>query len=337
MKLDIYSHILPERYFKRMCELVTNPDAVKRWLTIPVLHDLTARLEMMDQFDGYQQVLTLSSPPIEFLANADESPALARLANETMSELVDRYPDRFPAFVASLPMNNPAAVLDEIDHATKTLGARGIQIFTNVSGRPLDEPEFSPIFERAWERDVPIWMHPARSAAFSDYPSETQSQYEIWWALGWPYETSAAMARLVFSGVFDRYPGLKVITHHMGAMIPYMEGRIGLGWADQLGSRTATASGAFTDLRRHPLEYFREFYADTALCGSDNATRCGLAFFGLARTAFGTDCPFDPEGGPMYIRETIRVIDNLDLKTEERAQIYEGNARTLLKLPPRAG
>jgi predicted TIM-barrel fold metal-dependent hydrolase len=332
MKLDIYSHILPERYFRRMCELVADPAAVKRWLNLPVLHDLDARLRMMDTFEGYQQVLTLSSPPIEYLAGPEEAPALARLANETMAELVDLYPERFPAFVASLPMNNTAAAVEEIEFATQTLDARGVQIFTNVNGRPLDDPAFWPVFETAYSHELPIWMHPARGDGFADYASENRSQYEIWWALGWPYETSAAMARLVFSGTFDRLEGLKVITHHMGAMIPYLEGRIGLGWADQLGSRTADERENFRTLRRHPLEYFREFYADTSLCGSENALKCGLGFFGTERTVFGTDCPFDPEGGPMYIRETIRALDHLELTHDQRSRIYVDNARALLKL-----
>lgn len=332
MKLDIYSHILPPRYFKRMRELVTDPAAVKRWLNLPALHDLDVRLQIMDTFQDYQQVLTLSSPPIEFLAGPEESPALARLANETMAELVDRFPKRFPAFVASLPMNNPAAAAEEVKFATANLDARGIQVFTNVKGRPLDDPDYVPVLAAAHAHDLPVWMHPARSDRFADYGTEDRSKYEIWWALGWPYETSAAMARLVFSKTFDRLPGLKVITHHMGAMIPYLEGRIGLGWADQLGSRTASERETFTPLQRHPLEYFREFYADTSLCGSENAIKCGLAFFGSEHTVFGTDCPFDPEGGPMYIRETIRALDNLQLSDGVRARIYADNAKALLKL-----
>ena len=131
--------------------------------------------------------------------------------------------DRFPAFVAALPMNDVEAALRELERAAGELGARGVQLFTNVRGRPLDEPEFFPVFEALAERDLAIWLHPARGAGSSDYASESKSRFEIWWTLGWPYETSAAMARLVFSRVFDRLPGLKVITHHMGGLVPYLE------------------------------------------------------------------------------------------------------------------
>jgi aminocarboxymuconate-semialdehyde decarboxylase len=333
MKVDAYSHILPARYFERMRELAVDPDALKRWLELSALHDLDERLRIMDEFgDGYQQILTLSSPPIELLAGPGESAALARLANESMLELCEKHPDRFPAFVASLPMNNPDAALDELAFAIDDLGARGVQVFTNVNGRPLDDPAFQAVFDEMARRDLPIWMHPARGPAFADYATEDTSKYEIWWALGWPYETSVAMARMVFTGLFERHPHIKIITHHMGAMIPYLEGRIGLGWSDQLGSRTAGEDYANL-LQQRPLDYFRRFYADTSLSGSDIGTRCGLDFFGADHVVFGTDCPFDPEGGPMYIRETIRVIDALDVTDAVREQIYHLNIRRLMRLP----
>jgi predicted TIM-barrel fold metal-dependent hydrolase len=313
---------------------LADPRPLKRWLELPALHDVDARLAMMDEFgDDYQQVLTLSSPPIELLAGPEASPDLARLANESMRELCDKHPDRFPAFVASLPMNNPDAALDELTSAIDDLDARGVQVFTNVNGKPLDDPAFEAIFDEMARRDLPIWMHPTRSATFPDYAADDTSKYEIWWALGWPYETSAAMARLVFSGLFERHPDIKIITHHMGAMIPYLEGRIRLGWSDQLGSRTATEDAAHLrrDLSRPPVDYFRRFYADTALSGSAIGTRCGLEFFGADNVLFGTDCPFDPEGGPMYIRETIQVIDGLDIPADARERIYHRNIRRLMK------
>lgn len=335
MKIDAFSHILPRRYFDEMQRFVSDPGSLKRWLELDALHDIEARLEMMDEFGSdYQQILTLSSPPIELLAPPEASPGLARLANESMRELCDRYPDRFPAFVASLPMNAPEAAVREIDYAVDVLGARGVQVFTNVNGEALDSPRFAPVFAAASDRELGVWMHPTRSAAAPDYRTETTSKFEIWWAFGWPYETSAAMARMVFSGMFDRYPGLRVVTHHMGAMIPSMEGRIRLGWADQFGSRTDDPEYAslVSRLERDPIDYFRDFYADTALSGSAIGTRAGLEFFGPERVVFASDCPFDPEGGPMYIREMIKVIDGLDISDDVRQRIYEDNVRDLMKL-----
>src|SRR5262249_10480961 len=176
LKLDIFPHIFPKAFFERMKGIAEQSPSlaaqIKRWLHIPVLWDLDARLEMMKRFPGYQQILTLSLPAIEFLAPHDKSPELARLANDGMAEIVAQYPDKFPAFVASLPMNNVPEALHEMDRAIGELGAKGIQIFTNMNGRPLDDPEFFPIFERMTQKyDLPIWVHPTRTAKFADYAS----------------------------------------------------------------------------------------------------------------------------------------------------------------------
>jgi len=141
------------------------------------------------------------------------------------------------------------------------------------------------------------------------------------------------MGRMVFAGFFDRWPGLTIITHHMGAMLPYFEGRAGHG-LDQLGTRTEDPDDAVAlrRLKKRPLDYFRMFYADTALFGAWHAMECGLAFFGADRVLFGTDMPFDPERGPGFIRETIAAMERVQATPEEKAKIYEGNARRLLRL-----
>jgi predicted TIM-barrel fold metal-dependent hydrolase len=338
LKLDIFPHIFPRHFFDRMKRIAeANPAlaaSIKRWLNIPVLWDLEARIRMMGTFKGYKQILTLSLPAIEYLGGPEESPALARLANDGMAEIVAKHADRFPAFVASLPMNNVPGALEEMDRAIAKLGAKGVQLFTNVNGRPLDDPEFYPVFERCVKKyDLPIWLHPVRTVKFADYPVEAKSKYEIWWLFGWPYETSACMARIVFSGMLQKLPSLKIITHHLGAMAPYFDERIGLGM-DQMGARTSDEDyGALLKrLGKRPLDYFKMFYGDTSVNGSAPAIRCGLDFFGPDRVLFGTDCPFDPEGGPTFIRESIRAIDSLKLADSVRNKIYHGNAMKMLRL-----
>lgn len=338
LQVDIFPHIFPKSFFDRVKAMAESDPAlagqIKRWLHIPVLWDLDARMKMMDRFKGYKQVLTLSLPAIELLGGPHESPELARLANDGMAEIVRAHPERFPAFVASLPLNNVEESLAEMDRAINGLGAKGIQIFTNMNGRPMDEPEFYPIFEQMVKRyDLPIWVHPTRPARFADYPTESKSKYEIYWLFGWPYETSAFMARLVFSGMMEKLPDLKIITHHLGAMAPFFDARIGLGM-DQLGSRTADEDYTviLKRMAKRPVDYFKMFYADTSINGSASAIRCGLDFYGSNNVLFGTDCPFDPEGGPMFIRESIRAIDSLQLKETDRRKIYFGNAIQMLRL-----
>jgi predicted TIM-barrel fold metal-dependent hydrolase len=333
VKIDIFNHIFPRAFFDRYIRTgASGKDIGKRVAHIPVAVDLDARFRAMDEFGDFRQVITLPTPPIEVFASPAESPDVARAANDGLAELVAAHPDRFVAFAASLPLNEPEASLAETARAIDVLGARGIMLYTNAAGRPLDGPEFAPLFDEMARRDLPIWLHPIRGASFPDYQSEARSQYEIWWTFGWPYETSTAMARLVFSGVFDRHPGLKIITHHMGGMVPYFEGRVGYGW-DQLGTRTSDQDYTATlrALKRRPADYFRDFYADTALFGATAATECGLRFFGVDRVLFASDMPFDPTPG-LYARETIRIIDGLDITDTEREQIYRRNAERLLKL-----
>jgi uncharacterized protein len=332
-KLDVFNHFFPDRYFKKMMDVApTHKDMGKRIRNVPLLHDLEARFRVMDQFGHYQQILSMPSPPLEVLAGPREATELARIGNDGFADLVRRYPGRFPSFVASLPMNDPDAALSEAHRAMRDLGASGVQVFTNVNGAPLTAPEFLPLFDLMAEYDRPLWVHPARGRDFADYRTEESSKFEIWWTFGWPYETSVTMARIVFAGLFDKYPSLKIITHHMGGMIPYFEGRVGHGW-DQLGSRSSDVDyGALLKtLKRRPIYYFRLFYADTALFGAAAGTVCGLDFFGVDRVLFASDTPFEPRPG-QYIRETIDVIDRLAISDEDRTRIYSGNASTLLHL-----
>jgi aminocarboxymuconate-semialdehyde decarboxylase len=339
MKIDIFNHIVPKSYFNRIAK--THPNVAKRIERasgiFPSLLDLDERFRIMDMFDEYVQVICYAVPPFEIVGPPPVSSDLARLANDGMAELVQKYPDRFLGFVGSLPMNDPEGLLAEANRAIKDLGAVGVQVYTNVLGKPLTSPETIPLFDLMAGVDRPIWIHPVRWADFPDYKSESMSHHEIWWTFGWPYETSVVMAHLVFSGLFDRHPDIKIITHHLGGMVPYFEGRIGVGW-DHMGARTswgepkASKEESAVLLKKRPLDYFHLFYADTALFGAKEATLCGLKFFGSDRTLFGTDLPYHPKDSSPFVRWTIEIIDSLDIQPAERQAIYEGNIRRLLKL-----
>jgi predicted TIM-barrel fold metal-dependent hydrolase len=333
MKIDVFNHILPKDIYARLREVAPNNMALDAFKTRPELWELEAHLALMDAFDGYQQILSLSNPPIEMLGGPDATPALARLANDGMAALVQRHPDRFPGFIASLPMNNPDAAVREADRAIAELDACGVQIFSNVLGKPLSRPEFFPLFERMAAHDLPVWIHPMRGPNFSDYADENASHDEIWFTFGWPYETSAAVTRLIFSGIFDKLPDLKIITHHMGGMIPYFAEKIALGFSQifdgELG-RNPLAEKA--GLKKQPIDYYRMLYADTALNGSVAAMRCGHAFFKTGHCLFATDAPFDSAGGHALVGRTIEAVNALEISAAERDAIFSGNARKLLHL-----
>jgi predicted TIM-barrel fold metal-dependent hydrolase len=333
MYLDVFNHFMPKAIFERLAELVPGHIALSAFPELPTLWDVDARLRMMDEFDGLQQVLSLANPPIEMLGPPDKTPALARIANDGLAELCRKHPERFPCFIASMPMNNVEACVREADRAIRDLGAKGIQVFTNVLGKPLSAPEFRPLFRRMAEHDLPVWIHPIRGPQFADYATEKASENEIWFTFGWPYETTACVTRLIFSGLYDELPKLKLITHHMGGMVPFYAGKIDLGF-DQIfhGKTGENPVARKAGLKKKPVEYYKMIYADTALNGSASATRCGHEFFETGHCLFATDAPFDAEQGRMLIRETIRAVNELQIPAFEKQKIFSGNAHSLLNL-----
>jgi uncharacterized protein len=333
MIIDVFNHFMPKAYLNRLTQIIPGHVAATAFPRLATLVDVEARLRLLDEFDGMQQVLSLANPPLELVGGPDITRDLARLANDSLAEVCRTHSDRFPTFIAALPMNDIDATLVEIDRAIGNLGARGIQVFTNVAGKPLSDPEFRPVFRRMVEHDLPVWVHPMRGPNFPDYASETQSEDEVWFSFGWPYETTACMTRLIYSGLLDELPSLKIISHHMGGMIPYFPAKINLGFKQIFfGTHDRNPIAEERGLKRHPLEYYKMLYADTAIGGEEAPTRCGHAFFGTSRCLFATDAPFDSEQGRSLIANTIRGVKSLDLPHSELEQIFAGNARDLLKL-----
>jgi aminocarboxymuconate-semialdehyde decarboxylase len=323
---------MPKPFLDRLAHLIPGHPVLALFPRIKTLWDVDARLALLDEFTGLTQVPSLANPPIELIAPPDKSPQVARMANDGLAALCARHQDRFPAFVASLPMNDVEAALAEIDRAT-TMGARGVQVFTNVAGEPLSAKKFRPIFQRMVQHDLPVWVHPMRSAQFPDYASETISENEIWFSFGWPYETTSCMTRLVYSGIFDELPELKLIAHHMGGMIPFFAGKIDLGFRQIFfGTPHLNPAAAEAGLKQHPRRYFEMLYADTALNGEVAPTRCGHAFFTTAHCLFATDAPFCSEQGRGLIAKTIAAVNALEISQAEREQIFAGNARRLMQL-----
>jgi predicted TIM-barrel fold metal-dependent hydrolase len=259
----------------------------------------------------------------------EKSPEMAKIGNDGLAEVVAKHPKQFAGWSALLPMNAPEAAAKEAERVLKN-GANAIQMATNANGVPLDEKQFWPIYEVIAKSGRPILLHPSRTRQMPDYPTETYSKYEICSVLGWPYETGVTLARFVFSGIMDRYPALKIIAHHLGGVIPYLEGRVAHSF-DQLGARTSDEDyGAILkNLKKRPYDYFKDFYGDTAVEGARAATVCGIDFFTPDHVLFASDCPFDKEKGPGYIRDTIKVLDSLGLAPADQEKIYYRNAQKL--------
>ena len=248
-----------------------------------------------------------------------------------MAELVSRLPGRFVGAAACLPMNNSQAALDELDRAVRQLGICAVQIYTDVQGRPLDDPQFAPVFDKVAELDIPILLHPVRGPDRADYPTEQASRFDTWRIIGWLYDTVAAMTRLAFSGLFDRHPDIKIVTHHLGWLRP-LRLRAHSTRDTTRSSKAARARNEPVPLKKHPHDYFHEFYADTITIGSVPALACGLDFFGADRVLFATDMPFDTQGGRKYVEVALEAMEQLDAPAGTRRKSSKLNARRLFRL-----
>jgi aminocarboxymuconate-semialdehyde decarboxylase len=334
MKIDIFNHIVTPRY--REARLRVAPPQMRlqeQERVMPALFDLDARFRAMDTAgEGYMQILTTANPPVETLAGPLDALELSRIANDEMTELVVRYPERFFGAAACVPLNDVDSAIRELDRAIEQLGMRGVQLYTDVQGVPLDDPRFRPFFDKVAELDIPILLHPVRGADRPDYPTESASRFDTWRVVGWLYDTVSAMTRIAFAGTFDRHPDIKIVTHHLGGFAPYAGERIREGYDKML--KAARAKGEPLPVHKHPFDYFPMFYADTITIGSVPALRCGIDFFGVDRVMFATDMPFDTQGGLKYIEVALKAMDAIDLSPADKAKIFEHNAtRVFFRLP----
>jgi aminocarboxymuconate-semialdehyde decarboxylase len=335
-RVDVFCHILPKKYDAARWERVGKTNFPKHSPShlkyvaggkaptqdnMKVLTDLDARWRMMDEFPNYRQVISVASPPVEAV-DPDDSEYLAKILNDELAELVQKYPDRFAGGACSLPLNKPDAAARELERCIKELKLCSVQIFSNVNGKALDQKEFRPVFEICSKNNLPILLHPARAIDVPDYAAEKDSKFLIWQVFGWPYETTAAMTRIVFGGVMDDFPNLKIICHHSGAMVPFFSGRIVSMY--RMLEPLVVAERAGRPFSKPIIEYFRSFYTDVSTF-TTASIECAADFFGVDHVIFGTDAPFDFEGGRASIRECTEAIEKARFSAAQKSQIFHGN------------
>jgi predicted TIM-barrel fold metal-dependent hydrolase len=334
MKIDCYAHIVPPKFKKFLFNNSNKGFALKGYAAYiehtPTLFDLDHRFRIMDKYPDVVQLLTLSAVSVDDIAPAREAAGLAQRVNDEMSELVWKYPDRFTAAVASLSMSDMDVALKELDRCIKQLKLRGVQLRIPVNGKPVDSPEFLPLYDQICTYNLPIWWHPQSRRDIPNYEGESESQYGIFHLWGLPFETTVSMTRLVFGGILEKYPKLKIITHHCGAMISFFSGRI-INHCNsaEMRHRTDYSQG----LTKHPIDYFRMFYNDTAIFGNTAALMCAFDFFGADHLLFGTDMPYDPTLGDDGVRRIIEAIEKMTISDADKKRIFEDNARRLMRLP----
>jgi len=336
MRIDVFCHFFPPRFLaerNRRAGSSFGTQYAKYFEANPGLSSLDIRFRTLDQFPDVRQLLTIAGPNIESITSPPDTVELARMANDGLAEVVAKHPDRFIGAAACLPMNDMDAALVEADRAIKQLGFRGVEIFTDICGKPLDRPEFFPLYAKMQDFDLPILLHPRRTNTTADYADEEKSKFLIYTNFGWPFETAKAMARLAFGGVLERFPKLKIVTHHAGGLVPFFAKRIELSW--EFNRQLMGYHDDGQTLSKPPIEYYKQFYCDTAIQGNTAALMCALDFFGVDHMMFATDSPYDNEMGVRVYRETIPAVEAMAIDRSDKDKIFEGNARRLFKLTAR--
>jgi aminocarboxymuconate-semialdehyde decarboxylase len=332
MIIDVFNHIYPRRFLdsfvkRRLPILMSFVQAVPSE-EFNYFTDPSKRITVMDKYGIDIQAVSLPNSQIRMEGlSPNEAIKLTRSANDEIAEIAEKHQERLVGLATALRLEEE--YVDELKRCVHDLGLKGIQIPSNNLGEPLDK--FEEFFDAAASLDVPILLHPVN---WDYYP--WINEYDLTSTFGWPFDTSVALARLVFSGVIERNPNLKIIAHHMGAMIPYFEERI-RGFYDEAVMHPAVYGAEHPEqfgakLNRHPIEYFHMIYADTALYGSKAAMLCGYSFFGPDHVLFSTDYPFGPEYGERWVRDTVKATKELGIPEEDKKKIFETNARRLLKL-----
>lgn len=280
--------------------------------------------EHIDDLANYgidKQVVTQQPPHLWTGLDPDEALPLVKSANDELADIANRYTQWFHP-VATIPFLGGPYV-EEAERCLNDLGMVGFQIFTNCRGRPIDDEAYIPLFEIASDRGVPIWLHPS-SANWDGWSNITD--YSLPLLLGWPFETSVAMARLVLGGTMDHY-NLNVICHHMGGATAHL--------ADRLGVFRADLAGAFSEGEaKQIIDGLRRFYADTARQGAESVLKSGYDFFGADKMVFGTDYPFGPDGGRWFLRREKQAVENLEIPPQDKRKILGENIERII--PPSA-
>jgi len=333
MIIDAYCHFAPNRFFReyvksqlpkliRFYDIQGGPESSHIWSE-------EERIKIMDRHHIDVEAVSIAYRPIWLTVPESDQFRLTRIANDSIAEVVKKYPERMVG-VGMLPTLAGEAI-DELDRMIKDLGMKGCLISSNIRGKPLDSPEFSQFYDRMARYDLPIWIHPTNWKFY-----EWINEYDLLRAFGWPFDSSLAMARIVFGGILQKHPNLKIITHHTGAMVPFFANRVKQFYDEATAGDGGLQNTMFPNAGRMKdldiLDYFRKFYADTILNGLDSALRCGYDFFGADHLLFATDFPNGPERGEPQIKETIRSVNALDVPAEAKEKIFYRNAARILKL-----
>ncbi|MFB3885787.1 MAG: amidohydrolase family protein [Thermodesulfobacteriota bacterium] len=292
--------------------------------------DVGERLAQLDRNGIDLQVVAPTGGELYVTDDPAQQLAMARIINEGMARLMEESKGRLIAG-GTIPLTGfEQGGGKEMTRAIKALGLKAITVPSNFRGKPLDLPELEPFWTQAAEMGIPVYIHPAAPERHRDRSYE--GEYDLNHNFGWPFETTLALSRLVFSGVMERYPGLKVVGHHLGGGIPFFWGRTNETYDLTNVTHTAENEAIGRVLTKPLFDYFSQFYYDTAVGGSASAIRCAYEIFGADQLLFATDAPNGPGSGEVRLATYPDVIKSLGLSEGDNRKIFADNARRMLNL-----
>jgi len=306
MIIDTHFHAFPGKFLELMPEAKNDVRGVG-------FHPFDHReyLNVMDQYGIDIGVLSNTGGRIEKVGDRAKALELCKILNDSFADAHAKHPHRFKAF-ARLPMVDSDDCVRELHRCTKELGMHGVMMPTNLAGKYLDEAEFNPFWDALAAEGKPLFLHPANAPCQANW-----NKYSLHQKILWPTDSTLALSRIVYCGVFDRYPKLKLIASHLGGMI--------LLYLDRLNWREGSP-----ECKREPEEYFKKIYYDTA--GPIRAAFIKLVYdtVGADQILFGADYPHGRDGkDDQFYPMTLKAMDELDIPKADKEKIYYQNAKAL--------
>ena len=281
-------------------------------ILVPEHRDIKSREKAMLEAGIDMQILTFTTPGTQIETPA-RSVELAQKVNDSFAEIMAEHGAMFTA-LATLPMNDPAASVVELERVFEELGFNGVMVYSNINGVALSDQRFWPLYEKANDLDAVFYIHP-------NFPVGVESMTEYWLMplVGFTFDTTLAAAKLVFSGVAERFPRIRWVLAHLGGAIPYLAERLDRGFY------------AFKECRAHiskpPSEYLKDFYYDSVNFDV-KALQLAVDFAGAGHILAGSDYPHQIGS----LEKMVESIRNLDVSSEEKTSILSLNAKKLLKI-----
>jgi aminocarboxymuconate-semialdehyde decarboxylase len=323
-KFDLHTHYYPPSYFDKIRDLpsefsfgqspsgqtIITYRGARFFGVTPAMTDVSKRLEDMDRVGIDVEVVSLSTPNV-FFADASHQPEIARMVNDAYAELSAQHPTRFKGF-ASIPMDDCEAALKELHRAIDELKMNGVILLSNIGGKPLTAPEYRPFFAEANRMKLCILLHPMLPANTDPF-----REYVLGPIVGFMFDTTLAVARMCYDGMFKDFPDIRWIVGHLGGAVPYLMERMDNGYRDFVECRAK--------IDELPSVYLKRLYYDTVNFNS-HMLMMARNMIGADHMVMGSDYPHLLGS----IDRAVSSIENLDVAEEEKQRIFEGTARSIL-------